>query len=373
MPEKSDDADARSVEEKARDQLQGSAGDEQKANPVEDAGTGGETGPAEEPVPAGEGQETPTKPPVSSDDIIAGPGDETPVETPLPEDAEHAESGEESAEESAEESVGEADGKPVKSGHEPAPAPSASAAAPPEAGASAGAAEPAEVWEVGAVAAADDKLARRLDDTRADDEIRRRLESVREWEEKQEAKEKEKELQREEIEKEYEQRRKEERRGKWKRNAMIAGGVIAIILIAALLSFSVTMNLPSSAQSFPFVSTYDVRMPQGTPVAFADIPVTVSGTGDKVIVSISGGLGTELQIGDQITFSEPRRVNIRIFGITILETDYQVVAEFRGYLPQTRQNDFYVAVMTTDPLPGWAVGIILPDTVEAYPVNAQIV
>ncbi|HDQ08248.1 MAG TPA: hypothetical protein ENN44_05665 [Methanoculleus sp.] len=365
MPEKSDDADAGSVGEKSRGPVQGSAGDGQTPNPVGDEGTAGQTGPAEGTAAPDEGQETPAKPPVSSDDIIAGPGDETPVETPLPEDATHPASSDESAGESigeiAGEPVGEPAGKPAKSGQGPSPAPLAPSAAPQEAaGDSAGAAEPAEVWEVGAAAA-------------ADDEIRRRLESVREWEEKQETREKEKELQREEIEKEYEQRRKEERRGKWKRNAMIGGGIIAIVLIAALLTFSVTMNLPSSAQSFPFVSTYDVRMPQGAPVAFADIPVTVSGTGDKVIVSISGGLGTELQIGDQITFSEPRRVNIRIFGITILETDYQVVAEFRGYLPQTRQNDFYVAVMTTDPLPGWAVGIILPDTVEAYPVNAQIV
>jgi len=357
MPEKSDNAqdspapaDSRPVGERVRDQLRGSAGKEEKTVDGGDAAPGGEAGTAVHAAGAGEGPEKMTKPALTADDIIGGPGDVAGA------------SGEPVPKESAKEQAA------PPSGVKPAPEPSAeSSAATFEVGA-----DSERPWDGGTVAA-DDELTRRLEDARADEEIRRRLDNVREWEEKQEAEKREKELARGEIEKEFEQRRKEERRGKWKRNAMVAGGIIVVVLVVAVLSFSVTMNLPSSADSFPFISTYDVRMPQGTPVEFANIPVTVSGTGEKVIVSINGGLGTELKVGDQITFSEPRRVNIRIFGITLLETDYQVVAEFRGYIPQTRQNDFYVAVMTTDALPGWAVDAILPDNVEVYPVNAEIV
>ncbi len=363
MPEKSDNAhgssvpeDARSVGEKVRDQLRGPEGDEKKTNDGGDCGPGGEAGTVEDPASAQKkGQEAPAKPVVTSDDIINGPGDTNPGQQEPPQEAVQ-------------------DARVQESAPEPVPAAETTArAVEPEADAIADIPGSVTTWDTGAAAPADDELTRRLEDAGADDEIRRRLDSAHAWEEKQEAEKREKELQREEIEKEYEQRRKEECRGKWKRNTMIAGAIVVVILVAALLSFSVTMNLPSSAESFPFISTYDVRMPQGTPVEFANIPVTVSGTGEKVIVSISGGLGTELQVGDQITFSEPRRVNIRIFGITLLETDYQVVAEFRGYIPQTQQNDFYVAVMTSQPIPGWAVDAILPDNVEAYPVNADIV
>jgi hypothetical protein len=361
MPEKSDNAhgssvpeDARSVGEKVRDQLRGPAGDEKKTIGGGDDGARGEAGTADDPAPVKEGQEAAAKPVVTSDDIINGPGDVNTGHNEQPEEAVKDDAAQESGKK----------------------APAAQPAAPDmELKADAITDIPGSVttWDTEAAAPADDELTRRLEDAGADDEIRRRLESAHAWEEKQEAEKREKELQREEIEKEYEQRQKEERRGKWKRNTMIAGAIIVVILVAAVLSFSVTMNLPSSAETFPFISTYDVRMPQGTPVEFANIPVTVSGTGEKVIVSISGGLGTELNVGDQITFSEPRRVNIRILGITLLETDYQVVAEFRGYIPQTQQNDFYVAVMTSQPIPGWAVGAILPDNVEAYPVNADIV
>ncbi|MBT8508882.1 hypothetical protein AZH53_10750 [Methanomicrobiaceae archaeon CYW5] len=321
--------------EKVRDQLRGAAGDKEPAGTEGESDSGG--GAATSPPPAETAAGGAAKPAVTPDDIIGGP----------------AEVGR---------SAPSADAQPAA---EPSAA-SGEVMADVSAGMDAS-------WDVGEKGVVAEDLTRRLEDASADEEIRRRLDSVREWEEKEEAAKQEKDLQRKEIEREYEQRRKDERHGKWKRNAMVVGGLLVIVLVAALLSFSVSMNLPSTAESFPFISTYDVRMPQGTPVEFANIPVTVSGTGEKVIVSIAGGLGTELQVGDQITFSDPRRVNIRIFGITLLETDYQVIAEFRGYIPQTQQNDFYVAVMTTDPLPGWAVDVILPDNVEAYPVNAEIV
>jgi len=58
-----------------------------------------------------------------------------------------------------------------------------------------------------------------------------------------------------------------------------------------------------------------VRIPQGEPVDFSGIPVTVSGSGNRVIVSVSGGLGTEIGVGDKITISSPKRMVIRIFGV----------------------------------------------------------
>ncbi|WFN34427.1 hypothetical protein L1S32_11390 [Methanogenium sp. S4BF] len=216
-----------------------------------------------------------------------------------------------------------------------------------------------------------DEIRRKLEDEDADRKIREQLASAQVWEEKQKAIENERERQRKEIEREIEADSRKKAIGKWKRNAVIGAVLLILIIAAAALTFSVQPNLPATQDSFPYVSSYNVRIPQGEPVNFAGIPVTVSGTGDKVIVSISGGMGTEIGIGDKITLSSPKRMVIRIFGVTLFESDYQIVAKFRGYVPVTSQNDFIVAVMTTRPVPEWAVGVILPDGVDITPVGGE--
>lgn len=216
-----------------------------------------------------------------------------------------------------------------------------------------------------------DAIRQKLEDEDADDKIREQLANARAWEEKQKTIEQERARQRQEIEREIESDTRKKSVGRWKRNAGIGAAIIIIIIAAAVFTFSVQPNLPASESSFPYVSSYNVRIPQAESVDFAGIPVTVSGTGDKVIVSISGGLGTEMGVGEKITLSSPKRMVIQVFGLTLFESDYQIVATFRGYVPQTNQNDFAVAVMTTRPVPEWAVGVIMPDGVDVTPISAD--
>lgn len=216
-----------------------------------------------------------------------------------------------------------------------------------------------------------EEIRRKLEEEDADQRIREQLANAKVWEEKQKAIEKERERQRKEIERQIESESRKKSVGKWKRNIGIGAAVILVIIIAAALTFTVQPNLPATHDSFPYVSTYNVRIPQAEPVDFGGIPVTVSGTGDKVIVSISGGLGTEIGVGDSITLSSPKKMVIQIFGVTLFESDYQIVATFRGYVPVTSQNDFAVAVMTTRPVPEWAVGVIMPDGVDVTPISAD--
>ena len=92
---------------------------------------------------------------------------------------------------------------------------------------------------------------------------------------------------------------------------------------------------------------------------------------NPLIVSISGGLGTEIGVGDKITLSSPKRMVIQIFGVTLFDSDYQIVSKFRGYVPATSQNDFTVALMTTRPVPEWAIGVIMPDGVDVNPISGD--
>jgi len=215
-----------------------------------------------------------------------------------------------------------------------------------------------------------DAIRRRLEDEGADRKIREQLAHAANWEEEQDAIRQERIRQRKEIEREIEAESRRESSRRWKRNAGIGAGILVIIVVAAFLSFSVQPNLVADTDSFPYQSYYTVRIPQAESVDFAGVPVTVSGAGDKVIVSISGGLGTEVRVGETVTLSSPRRMAIRIFGISLFETDYQVLATFRGYVPATRQNEFAVSVATSRPIPEWAVGVIMPDGVDVTPVSS---
>lgn len=214
-----------------------------------------------------------------------------------------------------------------------------------------------------------DAIRRRLEDEGADQKIQKQLAHAAAWEEEQDAIRQERIRQRKEIEREIEAETRQKSSRRWKRNAGIGAGILVVIVVAAFLSFSVQPNLVAETDSFPFQSSYTVRIPQAESVDFAGVPVTVSGAGDKAIVSIGGGLGTEVSVGETITLSSPRRMVIRIFGIPLFETDYQVFATFRGYVPATRQNDFAVSVATSRPIPEWAVCVIMPDGVDVTPVS----
>ncbi|MDE4908710.1 hypothetical protein L0665_08840 [Methanogenium marinum] len=216
-----------------------------------------------------------------------------------------------------------------------------------------------------------DEIRRKLENDDADQKIRDQLANAQVWEEKQKAIEQERARQRTEIEREIEADTRKQSVGRWKRIGIVSGVILILIIAAAALTFSVQPNLPATQDSFPYVSSYNVRIPQGEPVEFAGIPVTVSGSGDKVIVSISGGLGTEIGVGDKITLSSPKRMVIQIFGVTLFDSDYQIVAKFRGYVPATSQNDFTVALLTTRPVPEWAIGVIMPDGVDVNPISGD--
>ena len=216
-----------------------------------------------------------------------------------------------------------------------------------------------------------DEIRQKLEDEDADKKIFEQLASAQVWEEKQKAIEEERERQRREIEREIDADSRKKTVGRWKWNAILGAAVIIFIIGVSVLTFSVQPNLPATQDYFPYVSSYNVRIPQGEPVEFAGIPVTVSGSGDKVIVSISGGMGTEIGVGDKITLSSPKRMVIQIFGVTLFDSDYQMIATFRGYVPPTSQNDFAVAVMTTRPIPEWAIGVIMPDGVDVNPISGD--
>jgi len=159
----------------------------------------------------------------------------------------------------------------------------------------------------------------------------------------------------------------EKKPGHLKRNLLILLVGIIVVFAAGALTFEFDPDLPASSESFPFTASYDVLFPQGQSVDFAGTYITATGTGDRVIISVAGQEGYEMKVGETRTFASPKRVVVKIFGITLLDSSYTIDAEFRGFVPSAGKNDFYMIIKTSEQLPQYLVNELMPDEVNARP------
>ncbi len=199
-----------------------------------------------------------------------------------------------------------------------------------------------------------------------------RLEKERVKKEEQEKVEAEKEKDKAKWEKEFRVKEKAEEKikkpGHLRRNLFIVLLLLVVVAGAGIATFKMDPTLPATGSSFPYVTTYDVLFPQGQSVNFAGTYITAAGTGNKVIVTAGGGQGTEMGIGETRTFSQPKRVILKIFGMTLIDTNYQVDLEFRGYVPSVGKNDFYMTFKTSNQVPQFLIDMLIPTEVNARPI-----
>jgi len=221
---------------------------------------------------------------------------------------------------------------------------------------------------------------------REQEEEKKRKEEERErWEEEQKAEAEKKEAERrrweeeekrreeEERKKEEEIRRKLKKEEKKKGSFKLKAGIFIIIVIAIVaagwLTLNVNANLPPTAGAgYYYPAKYDVQFPQGRSVDFAGTTITAAGTGDKVVLTIGGGLGQEMARGETRTIAEKRAV-VKIFGVTLLDTNYKASLTFRGYLPSVNKNDFLLEVITEKDIPSFLLDLIIPSDVNAQRIS----
>ncbi|MGC9436210.1 MAG: hypothetical protein ACP5C4_09095 [Methanomicrobiales archaeon] len=186
------------------------------------------------------------------------------------------------------------------------------------------------------------------------------------WEREQEE---EKKREEEEAKKEEEIRKKLKKEGEKKGSFKLKAGIFILIGIAIVaagwLTLSVNADLPPTAGAgYYYPAKYDVQFPQGRSVDFAGTTITAAGTGDRVILTVGGGLGQEMAKGEPRTIAEKRAL-VKIFGITLLDTNYKASLTFRGYLPSVNKNDFLLEVITQKDIPGFLLDMIIPQDVNA--------
>jgi len=188
----------------------------------------------------------------------------------------------------------------------------------------------------------------------------------RRWEEEEKRREEEERKREEEIRKKL---KKEKKKGSFKLKAGIFIIIVIAIVAAGWLTLNVNANLPPTAGGgYYYPAKYDVHFPQGRSVDFAGTTITAAGTGDKVVLTVGGGLGQEMAKGETRTIAE-KRAMVKIFGITLLDTNYKASLTFRGYLPSVNKNDFLLEVITEKDIPSLLLDMIIPSDVNAHRIS----
>ncbi|WOF16703.1 hypothetical protein F1737_08380 [Methanoplanus sp. FWC-SCC4] len=191
-----------------------------------------------------------------------------------------------------------------------------------------------------------------------------------EWKKEEERKKTEDEKKRQEIEKEILRKQKEEAKAAKKgghlvRNIGIVVLLIAVILVAGYISL-ITGNDNIEAYGYPlsYSAQYDVLMPDSKEVSFGGIPVSAVTSGDSTILKI-GNDRQSINKGETKTF-QPKHITIKMFGMSVYDSDYQVTATYRGIV--TNRIDLLMTIKTSAPIQQWLAKIMTPGGVAITPV-----
>jgi hypothetical protein len=147
-----------------------------------------------------------------------------------------------------------------------------------------------------------------------------------------------------------------------------AAAAIIIVMVIGVASFStirVNPDLPPAPGArYPYTTTYEVIIPVGREITVGGTPILILSTGDVLLMKI-GNTTEQFTNGQTKTISE-RTARITTLGFTILETGYMIEATYRGMAGD--QADFYLVVRTSNQVPQFLLGRLLPPEVTARPV-----
>ena len=140
--------------------------------------------------------------------------------------------------------------------------------------------------------------------------------------------------------------------------------VIILIVVAAFLTIGVTFSEAPPAASYPYTTTYQVFLPASEVVRIGNSEIIAIPTGDQVTLSINKET-SEMSVGQTKTIQEQRAM-ISVLGMKILDFDFRIDATYLGRSGDTTQ--FYLAFKTTQQVPSFFIGRLLPPNVQARPV-----
>ncbi|GAB7015472.1 hypothetical protein [Methanogenium cariaci] len=139
----------------------------------------------------------------------------------------------------------------------------------------------------------------------------------------------------------------------------------AVVVAGGYLTFTAYGNQNPWGNTYPYVATYDVLLPDSSEVFFGNVPVLAVGSGNEVTLKI-GNERKILTIGTPVEFP-PAHMTVKVYGITLRENDYHLTITYRG-LVENRLN-FLVSARTSEtPMSSWMTGLIVPSKATVRPV-----
>jgi hypothetical protein len=145
--------------------------------------------------------------------------------------------------------------------------------------------------------------------------------------------------------------------------ALAAIGVLLLVGIVAVLSFSVAIGTSTGTTAYPYTVTYDVVLPGAEPVQIGNITLVAIPYPDRVSLSVD-------KVPYDIPVNQTREVSakhatVTLLGIGLLSFDFALEARYLGM--QGQDAHFELGVRTSEQIPKFLIDRLLPKSVQARP------
>ena len=154
------------------------------------------------------------------------------------------------------------------------------------------------------------------------------------------------------------------RRRNWRLTLVLAAiGVLLLVGIAAVLSFSVAISPSTGNATYPYTVTYDVIFPAAEPVPIGNITLVAIPYPDRVSLSVD-------KVPYDIPINQTRQVSakhatVTLLGVGLLSFDFVLEAEYLGMVGQDAH--FELGIRTSEQVPKFLIDRLLPPSVRARP------
>lgn len=141
--------------------------------------------------------------------------------------------------------------------------------------------------------------------------------------------------------------------------------IIGVVIAAGYLTFEVIGNQNAWGDSYPYVATYDVLLPDSSEVFFGNVAVLAVSSGNDVTLKI-GNERQILSIGTPVDYA-PGHMTVKMYGTPIRESDYRMTITYRGLVEN--RLDFLITVRTSEPpMATWMRDLFVPSQATVRPV-----
>lgn len=140
--------------------------------------------------------------------------------------------------------------------------------------------------------------------------------------------------------------------------------VASILVAAAILTLTVTVQPPVDGADYPYSANYAVSLPEGQQVTVGNEVISVLSYQNELVTDVNG-VREKLILGESRQLSE-RGAKITALGIPVIQTNFQISLRYRG--EQNNRAYFTMTIRTQRQVPECVLNGLLPSSIAARPL-----